>query len=68
MKIISDRQLYQTFDICLDKIRDAREELADTSKQFMKTKTYVIEKFSYKRDNPLYRCKVTLNTLISYAL
>lgn len=68
MKIISDRQLYQTFDICLDSIRDAREELADISRQFMKVKTYDIEKFSFKRDNPLYRCKLTLNTLVSYAL
>lgn len=68
MKIISDRQLYQTFDICLDKVRDSREEIADMSRQFMKTKTFDLDKFSFKRDNPLYRCKLTLNTLVSYAL
>ncbi|SOD15139.1 hypothetical protein [Pedobacter xixiisoli] len=68
MKIISDRQLYQAFDVCLSNLRDAREELADLTRQFIKTKAFDVEKFSYKRDNPLYRCKVALNTLISYAM
>lgn len=68
MKIISDRQLYQTFDICLDHVREAKEEIADLNRQLIKSKVIDLEKFNLKRDNPFYSARRYLNQLVNYAL
>ena len=57
----------QTFDICIDNFRDAKEELADRSRMLKLTGVEPDEQFRLQRSNPFYSPRRQLNTLVSYA-
>lgn len=67
MKLITDTQLYQTFDLCLDYVREVKEEMSDRNRLFKKEKNIDIEKFEFYHENPFYQSKRFLNRLIKYA-
>lgn len=67
MKLIVDAQLFQTFDICLDSVREVKEEIADKNRLFKKGQEIDLEVFSLYRENPFYQSRRFLSRLISYA-
>ena len=67
MKLITDTQVFQTFDICLDAVREVKEELADRNRLFKKEKTIELKQFELYKDNPFYQSKRFLNRLVNYA-
>ena len=68
MQLVTDTQIYQTFDVCLDLVRETKEELADRNRQFKKDQNINLEQFEFYRENPFYQSKRYLNRLISYAI
>ena len=67
MKLITDTQVFQTFDLCLDAVREVKEELSDRNRLFKKEKTIDLNQFELYRDNPFYQSKRFLNRLVNYA-
>ncbi len=67
MKFITDTQVVQTFDLCLDYLREAKEELSDKSRLMKKGGVVEESIFELYRENPFYQCKRFLNRLINYA-
>lgn len=67
MKMITDTQLFQTFDVCLDFVRETKEEMADRNRLFKKELKVEFSQFELYRDNPFYQSKRSLNRLISYS-
>jgi hypothetical protein len=67
MKLITDTQVFQTFDKCLDSVREVKEELSDRNRLFKKEKTIELTQFELYKDNPFYQSKRLLNRLINYA-
>jgi len=68
MAVLSDRQLLQTFDECIDLLREEKEEISDMNRQVRSGLPLVASKFSLKKDNPFYNGYRYLNRLVSYAL
>lgn len=68
MAALSDRQLLQTFDICIDLLREEKEEISDINRQLRTGMTLDISKFSLKKENPFYDSYRYLNRLVNYAI
>ena len=68
MKLITDTQVFQTFDLCLDSLREVKEELLDKNRLLKKNGKIDIVLFELYRENPFYQSKRFLNRLINYAL
>jgi hypothetical protein len=67
MRLIVDTQLFQTFDLCLDSVREVKEELADRNRLLKKEIEIDLKSFSLYRENPFYQSRRFLSRLISYA-
>ncbi|NHM07507.1 hypothetical protein G4D82_09770 [Flavobacterium sp. CYK-4] len=67
MKFITDTQVVQTFDLCIDYFREAKEELSDKSRLMKKGSAIDETIFELYRENPFYQSKRFLNRLINYA-
>lgn len=67
MKLITDTQVFQTFDLCIDAVREVKEELNDRNRLFKKEKKIELNQFELYRDNPFYQSKRFLNRLVNYA-
>lgn len=68
MKSITDTQVFQTFDLCLDSLRETKEEVADRNRLFKKKGSVDLDQFELYRENPFYQSKRFLNRLVNYAL
>lgn len=64
---IVEASVLQTFDICIDSFRDAKEELADRSRMLKASGFEQEDQFLLQRGNPFYAPRCQLNTLVSYA-
>lgn len=65
---LSDRQLLQTFDVCLDLLREEKERISDLNRQVRTGLVLDTARFSLKKDNPFYDSYRYLNRLVNYAL
>lgn len=59
-------RVIQTFDECLDIIREAKEELADQSRKLQITSKIEPAQFSLNRSNPFYQSKRAMEILNGY--
>ncbi|MCH7297240.1 hypothetical protein [Acinetobacter higginsii] len=60
-------KLVQTFDECIDSFREAKEELADKSRQVKSSAGIDAAEFILNRGNPFYQARRSLDMLIGYA-
>lgn len=60
-------KLVQTFDECIDSFREAKEELADRSRQVKSSADIDSSEFILNRGNPFYPARRSLDMLIGYA-
>jgi hypothetical protein len=68
LKYLADAQVVQTFDECIDRFREAREEIADRSRQVKAGESLDPGIFLLNRDNPFYPARRYLHQLVKYAL
>lgn len=61
-------RLVQTFDECIDALRDAKEEIADRSRRLKSAPDIDAGEFLLNRGNPLYQCRKCLDMFIGYAV
>jgi hypothetical protein len=64
---LTNAKLVQTFDECIDALRDAKEELADRSRRLKSSPDLDAGDFGLNRGNPFYPARRFLDMLISYA-
>jgi hypothetical protein len=68
LKYLADAQVFQTFDECIDRFREAKEEIADKSRQVKAGEKIDSTIFSLNRENPFYSARRYLSQLISYGV
>ena len=66
LKYLADAQVVQTFDECIDRFREAKEEIADRSRQLKLGDAVDASLFSLNRENPFYSGRRYLYQLIRY--
>ncbi len=66
LKYLADAQVVQTFDECIDRFREAKEEIADRSRQLKHGETIEASSFSLNRENPFYAARRYLYQLVRY--
>lgn len=68
LKYLADAQVVQTFDECIDRFREAKEEIADMSRQVKGGELVDAAAFNLNRDNPFYSARRYLHQLVNYGL
>lgn len=68
LNYLNHSRLIQTFDECIDGLRDANEELADRSRDLKVSSTIDTKLFLMRRSNPFYQLERNLTILIRYGM
>lgn len=67
LQALSKTSFYRTFDECLYRLREAKEELADTSRILKSSNDIDANIFSLHKGNPFYNIRRELDMTIGYA-
>lgn len=67
LQYLSEASFYQTFDECLCRLREAKEELADASRILKLSNEIDVTTFSLHKGNPFYNVRRELDMTIGYA-
>ena len=67
IQYLLETSFYQTFDECLYRLRESKEELADLSRAVKSSDKIDANIFSLKKGNPFYNVKRELDKTIGYA-
>lgn len=67
LKYLSEASFYQTFDECLYRLRDAKEELADISRLLKSSGSIDVNKFVLQKGNPFYNARREIDMTTGYA-
>lgn len=67
LKYLSEVSFYKTFDECLYRLREAKEELADVSRPLKSSNDFDVVVFSLHKGNPFYRIRRELDMTMGYA-
>ncbi len=67
LQYLSEVSFYQTFDECLYRLREAKEELADQSRLLKSSSEFDSSVFSLHKGNPFYNIRRELDMTIGYA-
>lgn len=67
LQYLSEASFYQTFDECLYRLREAKEELADFSRPLKASNKFDQSAFELNKGNPFYNIRRELDMTIGYA-
>lgn len=67
LQYLSEVSFYQTFDECLYRLREAKEELADLSRPIKSSNKFDSSVFSLHKGNPFYNIRRELDMTMGYA-